>query len=199
MESQEKLIRFFNMGFDAATGGVRAQCPSLLSNSMWSVTGLITIIFTIASSMVKGRLNSLVIIQICGLFMAFFSRSSFFRHGAMPLFLTAFCRFYVVSVLAIVLLVAMEAYTVSSGRHSTIGGRDHLNSWLVYKKRINTLSDAGFQSFKKKGVIQLVKEEGFYKIDPPPMGRTCLRNGALSYTKEYTVRRTKNWNRERSA
>ena len=180
MESQEKLIRFFNMGFDAATGGVRAQCPSLLSNYMWSVTGLITIIFTIASSMVKGRLNSLVIIQICGLFMAFFSRSSFFRHGAMPLFLTAFCRFYVVSVLAIVLLVAMEAYTVSSGRHSTIGGRDHLNSWLVYKKRINTLSDAGFQSFKKKGVIQLVKEkEGFYKIDfykidPPPMGRTCL-------------------------
>ena len=193
------------MGFDEVTDGVRAQCPSLLSHSMWSVTGLITIIFNIASSMVKGRLNSLVIIQICGFFMAFFSRSSFFRHGAMPLLFTAFCSFDIVSVLAIVLLVAMDAHTVSSARHSTIGGRDHLNSWLVYKKRINTLSDAGFQSFKKKGVFQLVKEkEGFdiidfYKIDPPPMGRTCLQNGALSYTKEYTVRRTENWNRERSS
>ena len=77
MESQEKLIRYFNMGFDAVTDGVRAQCPSLLLNSMWSVTGLVTVLFTVFSSIFGKKLNFLIIVQFLGLFMAFSSRSFF--------------------------------------------------------------------------------------------------------------------------
>ena len=52
------------MGFDAVTDGVRPQCALMLSNSMWSVTGCITILFSIVGSVLKGNLNALVIVQL---------------------------------------------------------------------------------------------------------------------------------------
>ena len=94
----------------------------------------------------------------------------------------------------------MDAYTISTGRHSIVGGGNHLNSWLLYKKRINTLSDAGFQAFKRKGVFQLSKEEGvltkgFYKIDYMlgnsvfKLGRVLELGGVVGGFTQWLIRR----------
>ena len=88
----------------------------------------------------------------------------------MPLFITALLRVDIVSIVAIALLVLADVYTISTGRHSINAASVHVNTWLTYEKRINTLSEVGFQGFKRKGVFTITKEPGvltncFYKID----------------------------------